>query len=403
MLPKFRSLEEVNRWIREQQDEVAAISSIAEQQIKLLSKRVLAYEVIDITGDPTLLKQQKKRARKSLVIDTTFPTVKVPNVRELTKKYKILEELHTKYLTVEEAVASITLEFSNRRGDQVEKTIGDLTKLKASVEKVMRELFDAISKVAHAHAPEKFKLYVEAIAEELEKTLQYKSSTSALYVAPEETGKLVFVAYLILQNVVNDEDEEAPTLYIAIKWIVGGAVTIHVDHEFTMPARLSNGVAVASLHDAARAINRLLAIEGFAAQIGTLPVSMKLKHPMRDLTKDNFILKEFISKIVVDKNMISFDLVKGLTSNQYEGVKDQIFYDLKTHLKVTTMREKSNLKVIKKPRITLLPVKGVRLTFRIGDVAGAAQLDTEDFEFLADKFGLSHSDLLKVTNVINNG
>ena len=386
-IQKFRSLQEVKKYLQEISEQVRQDEERIDQSVTQLSKvKINALEIMDISGDENAKKPGAKRAKKTMNVD--FPMVKIPNKKALEHDYKLAEELSERYKSLIENENQVRLSFKDSKGAQFQELMASFHKLKTTIEAHLRKLFTALSNIAEGHAPKEFKDFMKGLAEELESHLEYDDAKTAIYASVDKESNLVFAAYLILTNAVSDEGKIAPHLYIIVKWTVSSNVEIFIEHEFIAPSILEGGSVVENLHQAAKAVKYQLDLEGFSSQIGTLPISMQLRTPASGLSKELFSPKDWLKSVTAEENELIFVLKPGIESKAMQQIQSQLFQEVKAMIK-----NKRQAKI-------RMRAEGNELHFFIVGVEHSG-VAPHDVEFLKDKYGLSEPQLRKIVNVIN--
>ena len=392
---KFRSLEEIRKVVNDMLNEQAADSQLVQKTEKALAKVAAAkvqaaqdFKILDITNEKTVTK--KKRT-----INVDFPIVKVPNAAELMKSYALAEALSEKYkytLNLENEVKMNFAKFGANKN--VQETLGSIQKLKQSLEKNLHKLFESLNQVANGHAPKEYLKFVQTLADELlnNRHIECDSGKTMTYaaMAKDDDGKdkLVFAGYIILVNAVSDEGKIAPTLYIAVKWTVGGDVEVFVEHEFFAPTLLTGGTTVENTREAVKVVADQLSLEGFSSQIGNLPVSMRIRQPASGLSPNLFSAAEFIDKVTADEDELVFTL-KPEGVKHMDDIQHQLFLEVKSMLK-----NKRSTRVRMKPA-------GNKLSFTFTGLDQSGGIHPHDLDFLSDKYKLKEAQLRKIANIIN--
>jgi len=386
---KFRSLEEIRRYLTEMQNQLRLDEQIIDTTNKQLARIAAtqvksAIEFLDISGGG------QRKLKKTLNVD--FPVVKVPDAKTLDKNYKMAERLSEQYKYVVNLENEVRMNFQGTNHSSIDATLGSIRKLKADIERNLKSLFFALAKVAEGHAPKQYKDFVASLAEELTNNthIQCEDAKTITYAALNPKGGLVFAGYIILINAVSDEDKIAPTLYVAIKWTVGAGVEVFVEHDFVAPNMLTGGESVANVQQAAKAIANQLSLEGFSSQIGNLPVSMQIKEPVGGLRRDLFTAAPFIKSISADNDALVFFLKPKVSKQQVEDIKHQLFIEVKSMLK---KKRGTSVKMRTDPG---------KLTFTFVGLDSSDGLHPVDLDWLGDHYKLSDSQLRKIINVINS-
>lgn len=390
MNPKaFRSLDEVKTYLNELATQFQQDSQMADKAIKQMAKVVKAVpevKILDISGDGKL---EHTRAKKTLNVD--FPIVKVPNVKDLQRNYRMAERLSEQYKSLLNVENAVKMDFKNVTSTHLENMLGNFTKLKGDMERKMRELFSMLHEVAQKHAPKEYLAFVKSLATELETNahIECDSIDTKTYVGIAANQDLIFAGYIILTNSISDEGKIAPHLYITIKWTVGGNVEVFVEHEFIPPTLLGDGTVVNSIRQAARTITNQLTLEGFSAQIGNLPVSMQIREPVGGLRREAFSAAPFITKVSAEKDALVFELVQKVSAQQLAEIKAQLFMEVKA--------------LLKKKRGTKVRMGGVGnfVTFHFADIDQSQGINPHDLDFLAERYHLNDTQVRKLVNTIN--
>lgn len=381
---KFRSLEEVRRYLQEQTQELQLDQQIVDKATKQLARHITAAEprIMDIGGEP-------KRNRR-MTLDVNFPMVKVPQAQQLATHYALAEKLSEQYKALVNTENEIKLNFGRETGSQYKEVIGQFTKLRQQVAENLRKLLHALAQVAAGHAPKEYLQFVQGLADELatHSKLECDSIKTMTYPALDKAGKLIFGGYIILQNAVNDQGKTLPVLYIVIKWTVGEAVEVFIENEFIVPTLLESGTLVKNMREAAKVVDQQLSLEGFATQIGTLPVSMQISDPVGGMKPEAFSAKDYIRDIRGAKDSLIFTL-NTEEPEKVEEIQTQIYMELKS--------------LLKKKRSTRISVRphGNTLTFSFSNLEHAGGIHPHDLEWLEDKYKLSDTALRRICNEIN--
>lgn len=382
---KFRSLQEVKKYLDEMSEQVKQDEERIDQSVKLLSKikvKAVEFKILDISGDG-------KNKGKKKTINVDFPMVKVPNKNALEHDYKLAEELSERYKALIQNENQVRLAFKDSKGPQFKALMAEFQKLKTTIEVHLRKLFASLSRIAEGHAPKEFKEFMVGMAEELESHIEYDDAKTIMYASVDKEANLVFAAYIILTNSVSDEGKIAPHLYIVVKWTVGGDVEVFIEHEFQAPSLLEGGSVVENLHQAAKAVKYQLELEGFSSQIGTLPVSMQIRVPRSGLSRELFSPREWINSVEAEEHELIFKLKSGIDSKAMKEISYQLFQEVKTMVKA-----KRSTKI-------RMQIQNNEVKFSFVGMEHGKGIAPYDVEFLKDKYGMDNNQLRKIVNIIN--
>lgn len=395
MATKFRSLEEIKKKLAELTNQHRLDTQLVDKTTQALAKvkkitSAVDFKIMDISGDD---KPGSRKKRYTMNVD--FPIVKVPNKKELTHSYGLAERLSEQYKYVMNLENEVKLNFSTvNKHSSVETTLGSIRKLKSALEKDLKRLFVSLNQMANGHAPKEYLAFVQALAKEITENRRIESDSGKTMtyaaVGKDEAGAstLVFAGYIMLVNAISDEGKVAPTLYVVIKWTVGGNVEIFVEHEFIAPSLLQGGTTVSNIREAAKAVSDQLSIEGFSAQIGNLPVDMQIRYPASGLNPKLFSAAEHISSVSADVDELVF-MIKPKSVKLISEIQNQLFLEVKAMLK-----KKRSTRVRMK-------VEGNKIKFSFTGLDMDGGIHLHDLDFLSDKYKLSDSQLRKIANIVN--
>jgi hypothetical protein len=387
---KFRSVQEVQRYLKQQEDQLRLDFQLIDQNMKELTGMVKAAELRAIEVKVLDFSGNGKKRKRSINVD--FPVVDVPNKDKLEKNYRQAEQLSQQYKALVQTENDVKMTFRGATNPNFTQLMSNFTKLKADIEKKLKELFTKLSQVADGHAPKEYKAFLANLADDLNSNqhIECDSINTFTYVALGKTGELMFAGYIVLVNAVSDEGKTVPHLYVTVRWTVGGDVEVFVEHDFTEPTLLNGGSIVENTKEATKAIVTQLSLEGFSSQIGNLPLSMQMREPSGGLSKDAFSAAPFVDTIEAHKEELIFNLKPGLSTKQIDEIKMGLYLEVKTLLK-----NKRNAKL--KMRTT-----GDSIEFTVSNLDQSG-VTPYDLEFLQEKYKLNDSQIRKIANEISNG
>lgn len=404
-LPKFRYIDDVTRFLdgmRDELDELDQLVRIQQEALAYLQrpnamvracmKMVTAAGFSFNINAPGGSKSHLKRK-----IDPELTKVVVPNITKLREQYALSEELYEKHRLLQAVETQVAMQFPDRSGKEYNNAIGAIKALKDKVGGQLKDVLGFLNKVAAEHVPATFMKYRQAVMQEIAEHVAFEESEQFLYVNTSPEKELMFTNYIMLQNATNDEGKVTPHLYISIQWTVGADVKVQVNHEFELPTQLmkEGGTEVSSAGEAVKAISHLLDLEDFSTSLGAVPLATQLRMDPSQVTPTMFTYKDFISRIDVDANSITFILRRGTTMEQVNEIKYPLYEEVKSLFqRDLTKSRKTKLK---------LSVSKVKLVFELINVAERGEVNSHDAEFLVDRFGVNDSQLRKVVNILNEG
>ncbi len=356
----------------------------------------------------TFVITQKSDKAKKKKIDINQKVV-VPNAKKLADQYALAEDLHEKYVTLQNVEAQITMQFRDSR--DLPKVLKSVKSAKAKVEKALREVFAYLADVANKHVPESFTKYVQAIADELSDHVVFRSSRSFIYVHVSPLGALVFTSYILMEDALNEDGELTPTLYVALQWNQGvfsskgseePSIRLWLDQEFEMPqvlARRPDGATVGTVNTAAQALGRLLDLENFSSSIGVIPLSLQLKVDPSAISKKNFSFRDYVQSVQVDSanNVLRFTMsrVRGVDKDSVQKIAIALYPEVKQMLKVGRSA-KVRMKVYRSGDYWMID-------FIVTGLAKGNSVSVDDLEFLKERFGLNDRQLRRISDVFSAG
>ena len=394
-IPKFRRVEDLIRFVDSMNQEVDELSQVVDQQQKLMARLTrptpkLKTIMAAIEFDITPRNRRSNVSQMNRAIDPSLAKVVIPGLDKLKDQYGLLDELHTKHAVADSLITQLEMQFGDRKGPAFEKAMAGVMEMKDKIEQRMRKVLEFLNSVAQKHVPAVFQEYVNAVSEKIEEHVYSEDAQRFLYVHVQDAKSIVFTEYVLLTDSVNDSGQIAPQLYIVIQWVVGGEVTVFVEHEFTPPARLTEGTVVPSVQAAANAISHDLTLEGFASYMGTVPMALHLKMAPEFLKPGMFKSSNYIDKISVDKDQLLFHFRSAMIAPE---VKKQIGYALFPEVKAL-MKNKS-VKLRMKPERTCIK-------FFVTSPAKESAASVLDLEYMKTKFNLSDGAVAKIGRIIND-
>lgn len=433
-IPKFRYVSDVQKYLDQLRSEVRDLGQLVKIQQKVVahlqkpkasilsSLETSARTGLALVGALRLTSKELKSARfeqftisdgsemtnkkvKQLLkkeVDLSLKKVVIPQVKKLQQQYGLAQELHEKYQTLDAVEAQVNMQFANAR--DVQTALTGVVQLKNEVKLQLQEVLGFLNSVANAHMPPSFKAYVEALAKVLETQVFFDSSKTFLYVHVSEKGSLVFTAYILLENAVDEEGNVTPGLYITVQWNQGTHdqedpfVRIYLDNEFVLPQKLQNsshGTDVQSVGSAVAALKDLLDMENYVSALGLIPLDTLLKVDPKGLSKNLFSVREYLQSVAIDSenNVLRFVFkrVQGVNKSGVEEFAKQLFVELK--------------QILRKSRGTKIRQRAGRIgdnwvvDFTVQNVATGSQLNQYDLEFLRQRFGLTDTQIRKVSRI----
>jgi hypothetical protein len=394
-------MQDAQRFLKEIEDDVNEQSQLLKKQQKMLGASLAA---IRVTAADTVfnLSPSSEKNQRSLIrklkhnVDPELDKVVVPNLKKLESQYNLAEDFYEKLKGIEQAETQVQMTFHNRRGPEYNALMTQFKTLKTKVQNALKDCLQFLSDVAQKHVPPGFQKYIDMVVEQVNEHVICRDSSTFMYVSVDPNGNLVFTAYILLQDVANDEGAVAPHLYISVQWLLGKENEVRVDlnHEYEVPNKLlGQGEPVGSVGEAAKAINELLELENFSSTLGVVPLAIQLNVDPTTIKLSQFKYGDVIDKLSVGEHSMKFVLRSEI--NNSDSITE-IAYQIYKELKVLMKRGKVKLSMT-----TEKVGKQTQLEFHIVKIAEGGEFNQFDLEFLRDKFDLNNTQLRKIVNIIN--
>jgi hypothetical protein len=380
-----------------------------DEQTKLLKKHQqmlgASLAAIRVTASDTVfnLSPSSEKNQRSLLrklkhnVDPELDKVVVPNLKKLQSQYSLAEDFYEKLKGLEQAETQVQMTFHNRRGPEYNALMRQFQVLKEKVQNALRDCLQFLADVAAKHVPAGFQKYIDLVVEQINEHVIFRDSQTFMYVSVSPEGNLVFTAYIMLQDVANDEGAVAPHLYISIQWVLGKENEVRVDlnHEYEVPNKLlGQGEPVGSVGEAARVVSDLLELENFSSTLGVVPLAIQMNVDPTTIKVSQFKYGDVIEKIIPGSHEMSFLLRKEITNRD---TVTEIAYQIYKELKAIMKRGKIRLSM-KSEQVG----DQTKLTFHVVKIAEGGEFNEYDLEFLRDKFELNQTQIRKIANIINS-
>lgn len=403
-VPTFRYMTDAEKFLKEISKSVDESSKLLKKHQQLTASaddaeppKRKTSTVIDV--GPSSRSDQMKLIRKHKHnVDPELDRVVVPGMKKLESQYNLAEDLYDKLKAVEQAETQVKMAFPNRKSPEYDALMTQFATLKEKIQGTLKDCLQFLADVAAKHVPASFQKYIDMVAELVSEHVIFKDSSTFMYVSVDPEGNLVFTAYILLQDVANDEGDVAPHIYISIQWVLGREFSVHVNlnHEYEVPNKLlGEGEEVGSVGEATKAISSLLELENFSSSLGVVPLALQLNVDPTSLKISQFSARDVISKLQVGEDFIEFTFRKELKNpEKIAEVNAQIYKDFKILMK------KNGARLSMHPDLKAKPAK---VKFTITKVAEGGEFNQYDFEYLRDKFGLNNTQLRKIADLLNSG
>ncbi len=262
-LPKFRYVDDAVRYLDDTEQSITDLEGLVKVRQAQLAKLERPEKWIQKTRSVGQLKT-KVSAKFRLSADLAEPVKHVaPNIKKLEKSYALSEDLHEKYRCLEALETQLAVQFQDINQKSVKETLSRVKLLKNKLEVLLGDLLHSLNNVADKHVPAEFQKYMDAISQVVKEKVAPETSQLFLYASLKD-GNLVFTYYLMMNNVVGDNDKEVPSLCVSVQWVVGSSVHVQVSPDFELPAQLMSnpGVEVNAVGEAIKEVEALISAQG---------------------------------------------------------------------------------------------------------------------------------------------
>lgn len=402
-VPTFRYMSDADKFLKEMNKEVDESRQVLKKQQQLIGasfasgRRLTAAPTMVFDLTPSDNKEQRKSINKMKhKIDPELTNVVVPNMKKLQSQYNMAEDFYEKLKNLEQAETQVQMSFSTRRGPEYEALMRQFSVLKEKVQNALKDCLQFLADIAAKHVPETFQKYVDLVADLVNEHVIFRDSQTFMYVSVSPEGDLLFTAYIMLQDVANDEGHVAPHLYISIQWVLSKEPTVSIDlnHEYEVPNKLiGQGEVVGNVGEAVKSISTQLDMENYSSALGVVPLAIQMNVDPTTLHVSQFKYADVISRMEVGDRSITFTLRREVREEKaIAEIAAQIYKELKARMKPKGVKLTMKMDPTKPP---------VGLTFKIVKVADAGEFNEYDFEYLRDRFGLNQTQLRKIAQMIN--
>ncbi len=405
LVPQFRYLEGYRTYLKSLKDKIGEITQLVNKQEKLLASSLSAetnlhaatngFTINIRDGDESEARARLRKLRRT--VDPDLVDVVVPNKAALEKQYKLAEELHEQYRTLEAVESQITTRF---KGGGSASMLKEIAATKKQVAANLKKTLGFISSLAEKHVPKSFQKYMDAISEEVDAHVPSQLTRNFLYVSVAGEGSLVFTYYKLMEDAINDDGSITPALYVVVQWVVGNTKTepgvfVYLEHDYVTPNELLKsgvGKEVTSAMSAVKAVATLLSLEQFSSELGVVPLSLAFLRDPATIDKSLFNVADLISKMEISGTEISFVIKSEVPKRDYSKIGAELYVDVKRLMKnQRTARIRMNLEPGKR-----------KIIFQSVTAAGPLDISYADAEFFKERFGVSDKVLRRIVDLLNS-
>ena len=391
---KFRSLNEAERFIDELGLDIRDLEQLLNQQKQQVQASIkplkLLAESFNLVTDST---PAKEKTVDKLAIDNK--KVKIPGgVKQLQKNYQLLQELIEKEEALANSETVILLTFKD--DPKTKPLLTKIKQLRKKIESDKDSIIAFFNVVATSTVPPSFNKYVFSVAESV---INHVSITEdqydVYYYLSVIDSVLLYSAFIELRDVRNVDGDMVNKMYVAIHWCVGSdkvdsEIRLSLTYNWGDPVELytESRLVVSSINECISLCDKMLEAEDFAVDVGTQPLSKRLKQGIKldQIDLSALSMQGKIKKLEVEPDHITVTLTKQpktvlreVQAQVYIGI--QRFFVRNTKLR---MNVSSN---------------GLVLTFTVTNYSQGKQFSSSDIEYFKT-WGLTEKQIKKIELIL---
>ena len=386
-LKSVSELAEANfRYVEDVMREVDPIAEIINDSLKLLQLNqkqlasLVTAGVVFKVVDQTDVKNSPSPKREA---------VRIQGMAELRKNYKVTHDLFAALQALDTVEANLRATFGDT--PKAKAAIKEIGLLRARANQGLKDAFNFLAGVAKKHLPKSFETFISSMTNVLESSVAYDEAFSYLYVYEVE-GNLVFSNYIQLKGLVDDDGDVVDSMLVVLSYKTGDTPEFYITTQksFEPPSADLLVKQVKSVKDAVHALNLLLDLDGFANNIGSIPLSIMLKQKVDRNLFSNY--GAYIKNLEVGETELKFEFKPSVTDVVLKKIMPQLYLDVKGAFRNT--RAKLRVSTVKSGKTWVA-------SFFFKKADNGPVIDVSDLSFLKDRFGLSDQALNQVVRLVN--
>ncbi len=384
----FRSLPEIDKFLSDLKTKLDDVDSLLKQYQSQFARQTATLEFKINTDKPTDVKTFKS---------TKVDKIVIPKIDTLRKNFAIVQELSDTVAELDTVYNNVSVNFRSLRGSA--DLLKKIKALKASAEVKMNRALSFLDTVGNKYAPTQFKDIVQSTMNFLVTVLDYKKSTNYLYAFETPTSDIAFCFYVKLSNLVDDDGEQYPEMYLAFtnvlkaksadKSKLDSSYYVTTLNSFSVPNSFSFGKEVSNQSEAVAAISSLLDLDNVSNAIGIIPHGLDPSKVVRKNFKDS----TKIARIIVEPTAFIFELIKSVKKAEANSIISSLYMDIKG---LVSKVKGANIKV----KITNADGR-YTIRYSLSNLATENQVSTNDLDWLQERFNLSDDKLRKIVRELN--
>lgn len=327
---------------------------------------------------------------------TTVVKLKPSELKALQDNYAYTRQLYDSLQTLDTMHSKMLASFP-RDSREARNAAAHVESMRKDVLNKLNETFTFLRDLGNSHAPQEFTRFVAGVCQVLERSIQYETSDTWLYMFDAD-GEIAFTEYIELNGLVSETGEEMSKLFIAVSYTNsvehGPQFYLATMNNFEPPSSDLLRKKVADIKAAIRGINTLLDLDGFANSVGALPLDLLLKPG--SIPKTLFEYQARIKSIdITPDGLVQFYLKPTVKDRkEVDEITRQLYLDMKGITKIS-----------KNNKLSVTPSKtdtGWVIKFFIQRRDNEAFVQEEDLDFLKSRFKLSDADVKRAVKTLNS-
>ena len=315
--------------------------------------------------------------------------VRIQGLKELRKNYLVTQNLFATIQALDTVEANIRASMGEM--PKADKALQEVANLRAKANQGLKDAFQFLSSLAHKNLPKVFESFIEKMGNVLETSVSYEEATSYLYVY-EVDGDIVFSNYVQLKGLIDEDGRTHDSILVVLSYRTGDSPKFYVNtmKTFEPPSIDVLVKEVKSIKEAIHALNLLFYLDGFANNIGALPLKMLLKQEVNRNLFSNY--GAYVADVEVDETTLTFRFKNSVTTEVMRKVLPQLYLDVKGAFRNTRAKLRVDTRKDGKHWVA---------SFFFKKADGGPAIEESELDFLKHRFGLGDEAVSKIMRLIN--
>lgn len=383
----FRHITQVLRVLDEIEDDLSA----TQQLLKKATDAVKASSLFKIVETDIKTSPEADAAER--------PKVKPAELKAIQQNYTVTQKLFKSLNDLNTLEATLRSTFPEDSKDGAD-AISRLAKVRATLKKQLDQAFAFLQDSANAKLPPTFAKFTAGVARAMSRSLSYTDAAQYVYLFTTDEGNLAFSNYLMLKNLVDENEQQFATLFIVSTLVIGAdreanKTFVTVMRDFAPPSDDLLVTPVDGLPRAFGALSVLLDLEHFKSSLGDMKVPLLTADK---LDKKLFTHNRYIEQLEVDPENGSLIFYLKPTVQDAEKVTEittQLNREVQTMIRATRHRLEMHIR-------RGVAGKATMVRFYMRKVDGAPAARPEDVQVIVDRFNLGTDAAKQLLRVLNS-